>query len=123
MKIDWRYFLAELLILWVPLTIAMLISQFLNFNWIVSGLTLLIAYFIVVVFNRSNRLLTYLFHVKKQSHNAFFESVLFFIVTVIGLFIVLHLFRDATLGISSFIFIGVLAGSLVVGRESSKDIY
>lgn len=123
MRIDWRYFMAELLVIWAPLTIAMFICQFLNFNWILSGLSLLFAYFLVVLFNRSNRLFTYLFHVEKQTHNAFFESVLFFALIAIGLFVILHLVNDAVIGVSGFVFIGVFAGSLVIGPASNKDSY
>ncbi|GAA6113059.1 MAG: hypothetical protein M3005_05540 [Apilactobacillus sp.] len=123
MRIDWRYFLAEILVLWLPLTITMFICKTLNINWIVSGLFLLVSYFLVVLFNRSNRLFTYLFHVEKQSHNSFFESILFFILTAIGFFITLHLFNDALLGVSCIIFIGVFAGSLVIGPDGKKDSY
>lgn len=123
MRIDWRYFMSELLVIWAPLTIAMIICQCLNFNWILSSASLLFAYFLVVLFNRSNRLFTYLFHVEKQSHNSFFESVLFFILTAIGFFMILHLFNDVLLGVSGIIFIGVFAGSLVIGPSSKKNSY
>lgn len=51
MHIDLRFFIAELLVLWVPLSIVVLVSEMLKFNWLLTGILLLLVYLLVVIFN------------------------------------------------------------------------
>ena len=49
MHIDLRFFIAELLVLWVPLSIVVLVSELLKFNWLLTGLLLLLVLLISVI--------------------------------------------------------------------------
>lgn len=63
MHIDLRLFIAELLILWVPLSIMVLVSEMLKFNGLLTGILLLFVYLLVVLFNR---VIYFLFHIEKN---------------------------------------------------------
>ncbi|CAI2653135.1 hypothetical protein AKUH4B507X_14040 [Apilactobacillus kunkeei] len=117
MHIDLRFFIAELLVLWVPLSIVVLASELLKFNWLLTGVLLLLGYFLVVLFNRSNRLIYFLFHVEKKSCNQLLESILFLLVLLISAFLSIKFFDDSTIGIIVFMFVSILAGSVVIDAK------
>ncbi|WP_220729210.1 hypothetical protein [Apilactobacillus zhangqiuensis] len=117
MHIDLRFFIAELLVLWVPLSIAVLLSEMLRFNWLLTGLLLLLVYFLVVLFNRANRVVSFLFHIEKKSNNQLLESIVFFSVLIISAILSVKLFNDSAVGIIVFMLISILAGSVVIGSN------
>ncbi|MGQ2282044.1 hypothetical protein [Apilactobacillus kunkeei] len=117
MHIDFRFLIAELLVLWVPLSIIVLVSEMLKFNWVLTGLLLLLGYFLVVLLNRSNKLIYFLFHVEKRSGNQLLESILFLLVLLISAFLSIKFFGDSTIGIIVFMFVSILAGSIVIDAK------
>lgn len=117
MHIDLRFFIAELLVLWVPLSIVVLVSELLKFNWLLTGLLLLLVYFLIVMFNRTNRVIYFLFHVQKQSSNQLLESIVFFLVLFISVILSVKLFDDSAVGIIVFMLISILAGSVVIDAK------
>ncbi|CAI2656939.1 hypothetical protein AKUH4B410M_13650 [Apilactobacillus kunkeei] len=117
MHIDLRFFIAELLVLWVPLSIVVLVSELLKFNWLLTGLLLLLVYFLVVLLNRTNKVIYFLFHVQKQSSNQFLESIVFFLVLLISVILSVKLFDDSAVGIIVFMLISILAGSVVIDAK------
>lgn len=117
MHIDLRFLIAELLVLWMPLSIVVFVSELLKFNWFLTGLLLLLVYFLVVLFNRANRVVYFLFHVQKQSSNQLLESIIFFLVLLISVILSVKLFDDSAVGIIVFMLISTLAGSVVIDAK------
>ncbi|CAI2695221.1 hypothetical protein ERK14_02845 [Lactobacillus kunkeei] len=117
MHIDLKFFIAELLVLWVPLSLVVLISEILNFNWLLTGLLLLIVYLLLVLFNRTNEVIYFLFHVEKRSNNQLLESLVFFLVLLVSVILSVKLFDDSAVGIIVFMLISILAGSVVIDEK------
>ncbi|CAI2650779.1 hypothetical protein AKUA2003_12700 [Apilactobacillus kunkeei] len=117
MHIDLRFLIAELIVLWVPLSIVVLVSQILHFNWLLTGLLLLLVYFLIVLFNRMSKVISFLFHLEKKSNNQLLETILFFVVMLLSVCLSVKLFDDSAVGIIVFMLISILAGSVVVDAK------
>lgn len=114
MNFDFSYFFFELIILWLPLSVALMICQEMEMPWGYTALILLVVYLLIVMLNRKNKYLHVLFHREKQAGNEFKEAVLFLIAIIISLLVVIHWINNITVGIILLMLLGVFFSSLVI---------
>jgi uncharacterized membrane protein len=115
MRLDLPYFIAELLVLWVPLSCLLWLTQQLGINWIYTDIIMLVAYILIVFLCQVNAFLSAIFHVKKREGNVWLETLLFWVVTIGSLFLALHIIDNIVMGIMVVMFLSILSSSIIIG--------
>lgn len=123
MHIDLRFLIAELITLWVPLSIVMLISGAFNFNWLFTDILLALVYVLISMFHHKSDFISFLFHIEKESGNSHLESILFYAVVLGSILLIVKFWSDSVIGIILFILISTFANSIVIEKKSHNNIY
>lgn len=121
MRLDLPYFIAELVILWVPLSLLLWITQMLGVNWIYTDFIMLVTYALIVLLCQMNSFLSTMFHVQKKDGNVWLETLLFWIGSIGSLLLVLRMIDNTIMGIILIMFCSVLSSSVVVGHSVSPS--
>lgn len=120
MNFDFLHFFFELIILWLPLSLAILICEMMDIRWGYIIIALFLVYVLVVILNRMNKYTSHFFHYEKRKGNEFLESIWFLGATLFSALMVIKWIDNVVEGIILIIFLGIFFSSWVI-KERPKD--